>query len=302
MTTQRVIQLLLLTANHTQYDATLQIPVTSTPKPPPPPAAPGVPPPKTEYLWATCPIRQLVKLEELTLEELYNGVKDRLNGDKVRAVYGALTKPPADGSEPSDVERIYKDKDLDTFLSIAEKAYSPVCILIELHNVIPGAQTPPPDSRPHFPATHFDPVVDATFDPPASDSENERYLIANGRKKPKAWPRTDAGMEAQKAKTRKRIRRLKAHLHTLKHKQLNLIGMAAYNECIDSDEEDYWRWAKYLNPQSGADWVRVRQPAIQAKNAYDAADGTPLIKRKAARDKAKEVWGGPPQVGDYNGW
>jgi hypothetical protein len=76
---------------------------------------------------------------------------------------------------------------------------------VQLNNTIGrAAQTPPPDERIYFLRKRFD-AADALYDPLPSDSENELHLITFGRRKVKAWPRTDPGFEHEKAKVHKRI-------------------------------------------------------------------------------------------------
>ena len=104
------------------------------------------------------------------------------------------------------------------------------------------------------------------YDVPVSDCENERYLKAIGKRKKKAWPKSDAGFEYQKAMTRKRIRHLKRYLEALKDKHKEFYGDRYDAQVIDSEDDgepsEYFEYTAWLNPQSGAEWVDSRDAVI----------------------------------------
>ena len=74
-------------------------------------------------------------------------------------------------------------------------------------------------------------------------------------------------------------------------------------DILDSDDDDKWPYyySTYLNPQSGADWVRARDAANQATQVYKNTLGNRVAKTTAGKAKAVEVWGGPRGQGDFNG-
>ena len=262
--------------------------------------------PDGKYLWATCPKSQLVKLKNITLAELHKGIQTRLQNGKIHSIYGALEKPPADGSLPSDVERICTDEDLENFLDVTHGSYSPVCFQVQVHKTGGGAVTPAPDERSYFLETMFD-GADAgaaagaeLYDPAVEDSDQDQYLIAKGKRKKLAWPRTDVRFETQKAKTRKRIRRMKAHLQQLKTKHTQHMGADSGIIDYETDEHIPFYYCKYLNPQSGADYIKARDAATQAAVVHKATNGNTAAKRTAGKAKALEVWGGPVGDGDFN--
>jgi len=117
-------------------------------------------------------------------------------------------------------------------------------------------ETPPPDERVYFHKDQFE-LVDETYDPVVSDSENELCLMKFGKRKAKAWPRTDHGFEHSKTKIRKTITRLRRHLQEVPahHKKFK---RAKKNEIVDSDDDDVFNWVRWLNAQSGKDFVKAR--------------------------------------------
>ena len=69
-----------------------------------------------QFKWATAGTKQLVALKELTIRALINAIKARIPAAKcVRSIFGAVTKPPANGAEPEDIERITCDEDFINF-------------------------------------------------------------------------------------------------------------------------------------------------------------------------------------------
>jgi len=133
------------------------------------------------------------------------------------------------------------DEDLTNFLTAANGVYRPIMLQVELIRTR-GAQTLPPDERPHFTAAHWAAREDP-YDPLASDSENDLYMMKLGKRKAKAWPRSDHGFEHEKAKVRKHIRRMQEYIKELKRYHWVFMGPAA-GEIINSDNEEDFRWLK----------------------------------------------------------
>jgi len=79
------------------------------------------------------------------------------------------------------------------------------------------AQTPPPDERPYFRAADWAAREDP-YNPLPSECENDLYIVKFGKRKAKAWPRSNDGFEHEKAKVRKRIRRMQKHMKELKRR------------------------------------------------------------------------------------
>jgi hypothetical protein len=258
--------------------------------------------------WATASRKQLVALEKRTLKEIHEAIAERIpEGKHIRAIFGACEKPPADGKEPSDVERICSNQDLENFLRVAQGVYKPIVLQIVL--VRSGGvdeQSPPPDDRGYFAYDHFD-LDDSPYDPIPSDSENEVYLINFGKKKPKSWPRSDEGYEKTKAKTRKRICRLQSHLKEIKSRHRKFMAEKSRN-VIDSDD-DAFSLIRYLNPQSGKQYLKARRAARAGRVAWEAEnervvanEGTAeadIRARIAATRAAKAIYG-EPSTGDFN--
>ena len=85
------------------------------------------------YRWATACKRQFVTLKHITITEILASIKARIpDGRYVRALYGAITKPPTDGSVPEDTERLVTDGDLQGFISMVEGMYIPITIQAQL--------------------------------------------------------------------------------------------------------------------------------------------------------------------------
>jgi len=146
--------------------------------------------------------------KDIAVVEIINGIRARIpEGRHIRAIYGAVSKPPADGTDPDDIERIVSDEDLNNFVMVAKVVYKPLMVQLQLQCQDPPAnnpETPPPDERVYFGKNQFD-IEDTTYYPAVSDSENELYLMKFGKRKAKAWARSDHGFEHQKAKMRKRM-------------------------------------------------------------------------------------------------
>jgi len=156
-------------------------------------------------------------------------------------------------------------------------------------------ETPPPDEREYFCKDQFD-LVDETYDSVVSDSENELYLMKFGKRKAKAWPRTDHGFEHSKAKIRKKITRLRKHLQEVQARHKKFKG-AKKNEIVDSDDEDMFSWVQWLNPQSRKDFVKARAAARAGAHHLGANSND----KKGAEAAAKARFG-KPQKGDFNWW
>ena len=66
-------------------------------------------------------------LKELTIAALINAINATILGAKyVRSIFGAITKPPANGAKPEDIERITCDQDLRNFIEVTRGAYKPI--------------------------------------------------------------------------------------------------------------------------------------------------------------------------------
>ena len=74
-------------------------------------------------------------------------------------------------------------------------------------------------------------------------------------------------------------------------------------DILDSDDDDKWPYyySTYLNPQSGADWVRARDAANQAIQVHKDMIGNRVAKMTVGKAKAVEVWGGLREQEDFNG-
>ena len=165
--------------------------------------------------WATARINQLVPLRNLTVAEIVSSIGPRIpNGKYVRAIYGAITKPPPIGGVPEDMQRITSDADLANFIEVTSGAYKSIMVQVQIITAgEEGQQTPSPDDRLYFGKDAFDTKVGwDDYDPAVSDSENELYLIKFGKRKARAWPRCDHGFEHQKARCRMRLIRIRNHL------------------------------------------------------------------------------------------
>jgi len=74
------------------------------------------------YYWATVKVRQFVALKKIIVAEVLNGISTGIpEGRHIRAMYGALTKPPADGTDSENIERITSDDDLSNFVMLAKQ-------------------------------------------------------------------------------------------------------------------------------------------------------------------------------------
>ena len=185
----------------------------------------------------------------------------------MRAVYGAVAKPPADGDEPDDTERITSDEDLRNFLEVTRGVYKPITFQLQLNRINSDSETPSPDGRRYFTQDEFPTTIpEEPYDPVTSDSDNELYLINFGKKIAKAWPRSDHGYDHEKAKCRRRINRLTIHLKELQKRHRIFMGPRE-SEIVDSNNESHFIWVKWLNPQSGRAYIRARAMANEAGNS-----------------------------------
>ena len=167
-------------------------------------------------------------LKELTIVALMNAINAKIPAAKyVRSIFGAVMKPPANGAEPDDIERITCDEALRNFIEVTCGAYKPIMMQVQLNRTDPAAQTPP-DERRYLRNDEFPPTVpEDPYDPMASNSENELYLIKFGKKKAKAWPWSDYGYENEKANCGTQINRLIIHLNELKRRHRKYMGLRA---------------------------------------------------------------------------
>jgi len=125
------------------------------------------------YVWATYPRTALITLEEATIEAVCTAFRGRIpQGRSIRAMYVAIIKAHCNGDTLADVERLHTDEDLRALLQVA-KTYTPTCLQVELAR---KGQSEPPNYRPFFREVIFrNPEPEAIYDPPVSDSENDRY-------------------------------------------------------------------------------------------------------------------------------
>ena len=72
---------------------------------------------------------------------------------------------------------------------------------------------------------------------------------------------------------------------------------AKKNEIVDSDDEDVFSWVRWLNPQSGKDFVKARAAARAGAHHL----GTNGNDEKGAEVAAKARFG-KPQKRDFNWW
>jgi len=168
------------------------------------------------YYWAIAKVRQFVALKKTRVAEIMNSISNRiLEGRYISAMYKALTEPPADSTEPEDIERLISGDDLTNFVMLAKGVYTQVIIQVrlvpsKLHNES-NPETPSPDERVCFCKDQFN-LVYETYDPVVSNSENELCLMKFGKCKGKVWLRTDPGFAYSRAKIWKRITRLQKQL------------------------------------------------------------------------------------------
>lgn len=100
--------------------------------------------PSGQFKWATAAAKRLVALKETTVAALTGSIEGRIPaGRYVRVIYGALTKPPADGGPPDDIERITCDEDLLNFFEATRGAYKPVMFQLQLKRADPATESPP---------------------------------------------------------------------------------------------------------------------------------------------------------------
>ena len=104
------------------------------------------------YCWPTAKGRQFVALKKMAVAEVLNGISTRIPERKhIRTMYGALTKPPADSTDPEEIDRIMSDDDLSNFIMLAKRVYAPIMIQAQLAPSNPDDKsdldTPSPDER-----------------------------------------------------------------------------------------------------------------------------------------------------------
>ena len=214
-------------------------------------------------------IKQLVPLCNLTVAEIVSRIEPRIPNDKyVRAMYGVITKPPPNSGVPDDMEGITSDADLANFIEVTSGAYKPIMVQVQIITAgEEGQQTPPPDDRLYFGKEVFDTKAGRDdYDPAVSDSENELYLIKVGKRKARAWPRSDHGFEHHKVRCRMRLIRMRNHLEEVKRRDKKFMRPKK-GKIIDRDDDGF-KWLKWLNPQDGKSYVGARAGAKAALTDY----------------------------------
>ena len=84
-----------------------------------------------QFKWATARTKQLVDLKELTIAALMNAMKARILAAKyVISIFGAVTKPPANGAEPEDIESITRDENLRNVITLTRGAYKAIMMQV----------------------------------------------------------------------------------------------------------------------------------------------------------------------------
>ena len=153
-----------------------------------------------QFKWATASTKQIVVLNGITVAAVINSIESRIpNGRHVRAVYGAVAKPPADRKEPDDTEQITSDEDLRNFLEVTRGVYKPITFQLQLNKTGSHSETPSPDGRQYFTKDEFPVTIpEEPYNPVTSDSDNELYLINFGRKKQKHGRVVTMGMSMRK--------------------------------------------------------------------------------------------------------
>ena len=95
------------------------------------------------FKWAMAGTKQLVALKELTITALINVINARIPAEKyVRSIFSAVTKPPANGAEPEDIEGITCDEDLRNVIEVTLGGYKPIPMQVQLNRTDPAVQTP----------------------------------------------------------------------------------------------------------------------------------------------------------------
>jgi len=80
-----------------------------------------------DYDWAMAKVRQFVALKKIIVAEVLNNISTRIPERRhIRARYRALTKPPANGTDPEDIERIKSNDDLSNFIMLAQRVQAPI--------------------------------------------------------------------------------------------------------------------------------------------------------------------------------
>jgi len=118
-----------------------------------------------------------VPLKRVSIIEPVDGACARIpNGKIVRAIYGALTKPPAPGAKPEGVERVKSDEDLENFLAVADGVYSPLRFQVQLARADRAHESPPPDDRAYSADDEFVTIEDP-YDPNVRFRERAVHLF-----------------------------------------------------------------------------------------------------------------------------
>jgi len=96
-----------------------------------------------EYVWATASRKQFVALKNVAIVEVIKDIKDWIPAGKhVWAIYVAISKPNADGSQPEDITRIISDEDLTNFLTAVNGVCRPIMLQVELIRAGGGTNSP----------------------------------------------------------------------------------------------------------------------------------------------------------------
>ncbi|KAF8417593.1 hypothetical protein EV426DRAFT_622692 [Tirmania nivea] len=256
--------------------------------------------PPSTYKWNKARVSHLFTLTNISLIGLHEAIKGRYRTDrfKVRAIYGILSKPAANGScSADDIIRITSDQELKDFLIIGKANYSPLWLQIQLHRSDGTVDTtPPPDERPYFTADifqHHDQKNDF-YHAPEYDSDAATHFLSTGKRKKVAWPRADGRFEMAKYATRRRIKRLKKHLAKLKEKHRATVGPTKI--LYESDAPEY-KWMLFLNPKTTDEWVSSRRAAKlghQEKKAKMAEGMESDAAETVGEEKAISIWGKQP--------
>ena len=206
--------------------------------------------------------QQIVVLKGITVAVVINSIGSRIpNGRHVRAVYGAVAKPLADGDVPDNTERIMSDEDLRNLLEVTSRVCKTITFHLQLKKTSSHSETPSPDRGQYFTKDEFTvPIPEEPYDPVKSDSESELYLINFRKKKVKRWPRSDHRYKHEKVKCRRWINRLTIHLKELKKRYHTCMG-PRQSEIVDRDTESHFIWLKWPNRQSVRAYIWARAVA-----------------------------------------
>ena len=81
------------------------------------------------YIWATATRQLLVSQKNVRIAEVIKCIHNRIPaGTHMQAIYGAMSKPDAEGSEPEDTTWITSDEDLTNFLAATDGMHRPIML------------------------------------------------------------------------------------------------------------------------------------------------------------------------------